>query len=131
MWLASVFALVFLGFASTTGIATTGVTWAAYRGSWRQAAIVVAAAAGLAAVLGLTVAARVTFAGTYLPQVASFWVFTVLIAGGIGAILIRFRAPGEPMRGVTIGVVIACLLWIGLTLVLGGISACNLDAGCY
>lgn len=131
VWLKSVFALVFLGFLATTGVAAAGITWAAYRRSWRAAAASVAAAATLAAILGYRVAARVEFAGSYLPQTAMFWLLTVAVAGGVGALVMLRTARGGSARRAVIPYLVAVALWGGLALVLGGGSACNLDAGCY
>jgi hypothetical protein len=131
MWLESVFALVFLGFLATTGLAAAGVTWAAYRGSWRAAATSFAGAAAVAAILGYRVATLVDFAGAYLPETATFWLLTVAAAGGAGALgMLGYARSGTATRAL-ISVVLALVLWGGLGLVLGGGSACNLEASCY
>jgi hypothetical protein len=131
MWLESVFTLVFLGFLATTGLATAGIMWGGYRRSWPAAAASVAAAATIAAILSYRVAARVEFAGSYLPQTAMFWLLTVAVAGGGGALLTLRNARGGTVRRVVIPFVVALVLWGGLALVLGGGSACNLEASCY
>jgi hypothetical protein len=131
MWLVSTFALVFLGFIITTGIATAGVTWAAYRGSWRLATIALVGAAGTAILVGVRVATRVSFASTYLPETATFWLLTIMVAGGAGALWMRTFTPGEPSRRLVVPLALTFVLWCGFALVLGGGSACNLDSECY
>ena len=131
MWLASAFALVFLGFLATTAGTAIGLTTAAYRGSWRMAGV----AGGVGLVAGLAVAraivARVAFAWSYLPQTAGFWLLTVLIAGGAGTLWIRWRAAGRPVRSYVVALMLTLGVWLPLAVILGGGSACNLDAACY
>ena len=131
MWLASTFALVFLGFLVSTGVAVAGVTSAAYRGSWRAGAISLAGAATIAILLGLRVASRVSFAGTYLPEVAGSWLITVAVAGGGAAVWMRMYSPSEGKWRLIVPLVLAFVLWGALGLFLGGGGACNLDAECY
>ena len=131
MWLASAFALVFLGFVATTGGTAIALTTAAYRGSWRMAGI----AAGTGLVGGLAIArvvlARVSFAWSYLPQTAAFWLLTVAAAAGTGALWARWRAENRPVRSCAAALTLTVVVWLPLAVILGGGSACNLDAACY
>ncbi len=129
MWIASVFALAFLGFLGTSGIGAASLTLLAVP-RWRilgRRGLAVAIVAALA--LWVAIAHRVDFAGSHAwLALASFGVAAGLPGLLAGRLLAINQQPSRKM--VVAAVVSGLALWIAFASLLGFGLACGLDVHC-